>query len=123
MGHSGSQRGDIDHFTTDFASRIKGPNVKLDLLLSAFRKPDDRSGRYRHGERLGRPELLWNRLAVRFQPSYVDRDRLGRAFTTLVDGSALGEASWERGYQNHVAAGFLLTSSSSHSAERSSSAA
>ncbi len=41
------------------------------------------------------------------QSSDVDGDRLGRAFATLVDGSALGEASRERGYQNHVAAGFL----------------
>ena len=37
------------------------------------------------------------------QEAYVDGDRLGRALTTLVDGSALGEASWERGYQNHKA--------------------
>ena len=91
----------------DFASRIKGPNVELDLLLTAFQEADDHSGRNRHGERLRRPELLWNRLAVCFQSSDVDSDRLGRAFTTLVEGSALGEASWERGYQNHVAAGFL----------------
>jgi len=81
--------------------------VKLCPLLARFRKPDDRSGRYRHGEGLGRPELLWDRLAIRFQSSDVDGDRLGRAFTTLVDSSALGETSWERGYQNHVAAGFL----------------
>jgi hypothetical protein len=37
----------------------------------------------------------------------VDGDCLGRAFTTLVDGSALREAPCERGYQNHVAASFL----------------
>jgi hypothetical protein len=90
-----------------FASRVKGPKVKLGLLLPRFRKADERSGRYRHGEGLGRPELLWNRRAVRFQSSDVDRDRLSRAFTTVVDGSALGETSWERGPQDRVSPRFL----------------
>ena len=89
-GQRGSRRGDIDHFTRDSASRIKGPNVTLDLLLTAIRTADGRSCRYRHGERLGRPELLWNRLAIRFQSSDVDGDHLGRALTTLIDGSTLG---------------------------------
>ncbi len=37
----------------------------------------------------------------------MDRDRLGRAFTALVDRFALGEAARERWYQDHVTAGFL----------------
>src|ERR1039457_7286903 len=72
-------------FYKGFREWSEVPNDKTTPPACAFRKANDPSGGDRHRERLGRPELLRNRLAVRLQSRDVDRDRLDRAFTALVD--------------------------------------